>query len=54
MVMYKTNWKWPTTEDICWYPEEDVEIITAPKLLNNSATIYSCLEIKKKRSESSS
>lgn len=54
MAMYKTNWKWPTVEDVCWYPEEDVKIIEAPKLLSNSTTIYSCLEIKKKRTESSS
>jgi len=34
--MYKTNWKWPTVEDVCWYPEEDVKIIEAPKLLSNN------------------
>lgn len=54
MVMHKTNWKWPKVEDVCWYPEEDVKKIEAPKLLNNSTTIYSCLEIKQKRNESSS
>lgn len=34
--------------------EEDVKMIEAPKLLDNSTTIYSCLEINKKRTESSS
>lgn len=53
MVMYKTNWKWPKVEDVCWYPEEDVKMIEAPKLLGNP-TISSCLEINKKRTESSS
>lgn len=49
MVMYETNWKWPKTEDVCWYTEDNVEIIKAPKLLKNSSTIYSCIEIQKKR-----
>jgi len=52
--MYNTNWKWPKVEDVCWYPEEDVKMIEAPKLLGNSTKIYSCLEINKKRTESSS
>lgn len=54
MLMYKTNWKWPTVDDVCWYPEEDVKMIEAPKLLSNSTTIYSCLEIKKKRTKPNS
>jgi len=49
--MYNTNLKWPKVEDVC---EEDVKMIEAPKLLGNSTTIYSCLEINKKRTESSS
>lgn len=30
------SWKWPTKEDILWYPKEDViQLIEKPKPLNN-------------------
>lgn len=39
MVMYKTNWKWQKTEDVCWYTEADVEMIKAPKLLKKKTIL---------------
>lgn len=54
MVVYKTNWKCLITEDIYWNPEEDMAKITGPKPLNNSTTIYSCLEINKRKTDYSS
>jgi len=35
MAMSGLNWKWPATEDICWYKKKCViEKIAPPKLLN--------------------
>ena len=51
MAMSEDNWKWPATEDICWYPKTEVlEQIANPKLIHQQVSnlVYSVPEITEK------